>query len=74
MSFFSRIKNKAGQMKKKINSAGKKLEGGLLQKKRYVAYIESCPVMKNVVLLESQHGRAIGGNILALLRELCEKE
>lgn len=74
MSFFSRIKNKAGQMKKKINSAGKKLEGGLLQKKRYAAYVESCPVMKNVVLLESQHGRAIGGNILALLRELCEKE
>ncbi len=70
MGLFSQIKKKYKKMKSFVS----KLEGDLIQRKRYVAYTEKCPIVKNRVLLESQHGRALGGNILAILRELCEKD
>lgn len=52
----------------------RKLWRGLLQRKRYVAYVENFAVQKNVVLLESQHGRAFDGNIFAVAKELAKKE
>jgi len=38
---------------------------------RYIHYLEHCKVKNNVVLLESQHGRTLGGNIAAIAKELA---
>ena len=38
---------------------------------RYIHYLEHCKVKRNVVLLESQHGRTLGGNIAAIAKELA---
>ncbi len=38
---------------------------------RYIHYLEHCKVKSNVVLLESQHGRTLGGNIAAIAKELA---
>ena len=38
---------------------------------RYIHYLEHCRVKHNVVLLESQHGRTLGGNIAAIAKELA---
>ncbi len=41
------------------------------EKTRYIHYVEHCKVKHNVVLLESQHGRTLGGNIAAIAKELA---
>jgi len=41
------------------------------EKTRYIHYLEHCRVKRNVVLLESQHGRTLGGNIAAIAKELA---
>lgn len=68
-------------MKKKIVGNCKKIKGlvrklfrGILQRKRYLTYRETLPVNKNVVLLESQHGRSLDGNVYAVLEELCNNK
>ena len=38
---------------------------------RYIHYLEHCKVKGNVVLLESQHGKTLGGNIAAIAKELA---
>lgn len=38
---------------------------------RYIHYLEHCRVKDNVVLLESQHGKTLGGNIAAIAGELA---
>ena len=38
---------------------------------RYIHYLEHCKVKDNVVLLESQHGKTLGGNIAAIAKELA---
>jgi len=38
---------------------------------RYIHYLEHCKVKHNVVLLESQHGKTLGGNIAAIAKELA---
>ena len=40
----------------------------------YIRMYDKLPVMDNVVLLESQHGTVLGGNIAAILKTLCEEE
>ena len=72
MSAFSRMKNKVVKTCKKGKGLVRKLYRGLLQRKRYLAYREKLPVNKNVVLLESQHGRSLDGNVYAVLEELCK--
>jgi len=62
---FKKWKKKYRQMKQKVKK-------GLLRKKKYIGYINKYPVDEKAILLESQHGGSIGGNIFALLRELCE--
>lgn len=41
------------------------------EKTRYIHYLKHCRVKDNVVLLESQHGRTLGGNIAAIAKELA---
>lgn len=48
----------------------KKVANGILKQKRYPQYLEK-PLKEKAVLLESQHGRAMDGNIFALLSELA---
>lgn len=38
---------------------------------RYIYYLSHSKVKRNVVLLESQHGRTLGGNIAAIAQELA---
>lgn len=40
----------------------------------YMRYYDKLAVDKNVILLESQHGTTLGGNIAAILKVLCEDE
>lgn len=40
----------------------------------YIKYYDKCRIDENMILLESQHGTSLGGNIAAILRTLCEDE
>ncbi|MCR5822830.1 MAG: CDP-glycerol glycerophosphotransferase family protein [Lachnospiraceae bacterium] len=40
----------------------------------YIKMYDRLPVDKNTVLLESQHGTVLGGNIAKILKTLCEEE
>lgn len=66
------IKKKFKKWKKKYRQMKKKIKKGLFRKKKYIDYINKYPVDEKAILLESQHGGSIGGNIFALLKELCE--
>ncbi len=48
----------------------KKVSNGILKQKRYPSYL-SRPLRETAILLESQHGKAMDGNIFALLCELA---
>ena len=74
MSALMRVKDKVVKRIKKTRGLVRKLRRGLLQRKRYVAYRETLPVDASVVLLESQHGRSLDGNVYAVLEELCKNE
>ena len=41
------------------------------EEKNYIHYLEHCKVKKNIILLESQHGKTLGGNIAAIAKELA---
>ncbi|MDD6036390.1 MAG: CDP-glycerol glycerophosphotransferase family protein [Lachnospiraceae bacterium] len=49
----------------------KKIANGILKQKRYPHYLEK-PLKEKAILLESQHGKAMDGNIFALLSELAK--
>ena len=66
------LKQKYDKLKRKYKSLSGKLERGLIGKKQYVYYLEHCKVKENNILLESQLGGSLGGNIFAIMRELCE--
>lgn len=55
------------------NQIKKKISNGILKQKVYTRYL-GLPLNKNVILLESQHGKAMDGNIFALLSELAKGE
>lgn len=50
----------------------KKVQNGILKQKRYPGYLTR-PLKEKAILLESQHGKAMDGNIFALLTELAGK-
>lgn len=60
--------------RKKFVGYLKKIRRGILQRKRYLTYYEKEPVNPSLVLLESQHGRTLDGNVYAVLAELCRDE
>lgn len=70
MSVFLQIKKRG----KKAFGYLKKIKRGILQRKRYLTYYEKEPVDKTCVLLESQHGRSLDGNVYAVLAELAKNE
>lgn len=72
MSALSRVSKKVVKSYKKGKGLVRKLYRGLLQRKRYLAYREKLPVDGKCVLLESQHGRSLDGNVYAVLEELCK--
>lgn len=74
MNVLLRLKNRVTKWWKKSVVLVRKVKRGLLQRKRYAAYLERLPVKRDVVLLESQHGRALDGNVYAVLAELCREE
>lgn len=41
------------------------------EEKNYIHYLEHSKVKNNIILLESQHGKTLGGNIAAIARELA---
>ena len=49
-----------------------KIKKGLFRKKKYIWYREHCPLEEKAILLESQHGGVVGGNIFAIMKELCQ--
>lgn len=55
---------------KKSGVLVRKLKKGILAKKRYLTYREKREIDKRLVLLESQHGRSLDGNVFAVLEEL----
>lgn len=48
-----------------------KIKRGLFRKKKYIWYRDNCPLEEKAILLESQHGGVVGGNIFAIMKELC---
>lgn len=74
MNVLLRLKNRVTKWVKKSVGLVRKVQRGLLQRKRYAAYLERLPVKRDVVLLESQHGRSLDGNVYAVLTELCREE
>lgn len=70
MSVFLQIKKRG----KKAFGYLKKIKRGILQRKRYLTYYKKEPVDKTCVLLESQHGRSLDGNVYAVLAELAKNE
>ena len=57
----------------KIRSWKNKLKGGVLRRMRYPKYLDR-PIKEKAVLLENQQGKAMDGNIYALLCELAKGE
>lgn len=53
-----------------FNKIKTKLQKGFITQKSYANYLER-PIREKAVLLESQHGRTMDGNIFALLTELA---
>lgn len=53
------------------NRLKKKIGNGILKQKRYPQYLEKS-LKEKAILLESQHGKAMDGNIFALLAELAK--
>jgi len=66
------LKQKYEKLKRKYRNISGKLERGLVGKKQYVYYLEHCKIKEKNILLESQLGGSLGGNIFAVMRELCE--
>lgn len=65
------IKKKYKKLKKTYREVRGKIKKGLLRKKNYIWYREHCPLNEKAILLESQHGGVVGGNIFAVMKELC---
>lgn len=59
---FRRLRRRAKKMMKMIV---KRKPGA-----KYLHYVETCPVQKNQILLDSQHGEDLNGNMFYLLKEL----
>ncbi len=59
-------------IKQKLQKINRKCRNGFIGKKQYVYYVEHSPVKEKTILLESQLGGSLGGNIFAILKELCE--
>ncbi len=66
------IKERYEKTKKAYRELCGKIKRGLFRKKQYISYLEKCPIEEKAILLESQHGGTVGGNIFAILKELCE--
>lgn len=66
------IKKRYEKIKKAYRQLRGKIKRGLFRKKKYISYLEKCPIEEKSILLESQHGGTVGGNIFAILKELCE--
>ena len=68
-SFKTRLQNL--NVKKNYKEIKTKIKKGLFRKKRYIRFRETCPIDEKAILLESQHGGVVGGNIFAIMKELC---
>lgn len=71
-------KRQAKKKKKKAKEAEyrrleKRIENGVLRQKQYPRYLRM-RIRETAILLESQHGKAMDGNIFALLSELALNE
>lgn len=71
----ARLKRYKKRMKRKAeyNRLKKKIGNGILKQKRYTQYLDKA-LKEKAILLESQHGKAMDGNIFALLTELAKGE
>lgn len=58
-------------VKRKVREIHGKIKRGLFHKKKYIWYREHCALDEKAILLESQHGGVVGGNIFAIMKELC---
>ena len=72
ISMNKKIRVHYDKMKKKCQMISTKVKQGMIGRQQYFWYLEHCSVKEHVVLLESQHGGSLGGNIFAILKELCE--
>ena len=66
------ITQKFNKIKKSYRELRGKIKKGLFRKKKYIGYRDTLPIDEKAILLESQQGGALGGNIYALLKELCD--
>ncbi|MGN0507544.1 MAG: CDP-glycerol glycerophosphotransferase family protein [Lachnospiraceae bacterium] len=68
-------RNRLARKKKKLFALVrklKKIKKGFFNRKSYIHYTKYRAINEKIILLESQHGRSLGGNIMALARELAQ--
>lgn len=58
-------------LRKNYKEIKTKIKKGLFRKKKYIWFRENLPLDEKAILLESQHGGVVGGNIFAVMKELC---
>lgn len=66
------ITKKFKKLKKTYRDVRGKIKRGLFRKKKYIGYRDTLPIDEKAILLESQQGGTVGGNIFALMKELCQ--
>lgn len=59
------------KMRNKIKKTGwKNFDNFYLAKHKYTKQIEKLPIDSNAILIESQHGKEMDGNVFYLIKEL----
>ena len=59
-------------LKKVMNKL--KRDSGYFARLNYLKFYDECPIDEKAILLESQHGTALNGNVFYLLKELCQNK
>ncbi|MGN0507542.1 MAG: CDP-glycerol glycerophosphotransferase family protein [Lachnospiraceae bacterium] len=71
LDFFAKRFDK---MKKNIERARGKVKRGYFKQKRYVHYLETCPIEEYTILLESGKGIGMEWDIVELAKNFCRQE
>lgn len=73
MNLIDKVKRKASGMKLMLNRLTKR-KRNYYARKMYIRYLDSCPIVDNMILLEAQDGGIPTGNVAAILKELYFEE
>lgn len=73
MNLIDKVKRKVNGAKVMLNRLAKR-KRSYYARKMYVRYLDRCPIVDNMILLEAQDGGIPTGNVAAILKELYFEE